>query len=269
MDPLQTINYSGIFLSCYCNDGVRCSHMVKDHSLVYINSGELLLEENGQQKSIRKGESIFLCRDHRVQLTKKPYKGEQFQGIFLTFRRNLLREFFHSMENKALPLTAQKPEKSIVKIPESPTFTSLFQSLMPYFDAHVRPTDEVIHLKELEGIYTLLNSDPCFYPVLFDFTEPWKIDILDFLNENYMYDLSMEEIASFTGRSLSTFKRDFAKISDLSPQKWLIQKRLACAYDKLRHEGKKASDVYVEVGFKNLSHFYTAFKRQFGFTPGR
>ncbi len=31
-----------------------------------------------------------------------------------------------------------------------------------------------------------------------------------------MYDLSMEEIAGYTGRSLATFKRDFAKISPLT-----------------------------------------------------
>ncbi|WP_407032619.1 helix-turn-helix transcriptional regulator [Polluticaenibacter yanchengensis] len=38
-----------------------------------------------------------------------------------------------------------------------------------------------------------------------------------------MDDLTMEQIASFTGRSLVTFKRDFKKISSLTPQKWLIK----------------------------------------------
>lgn len=112
-----------------------------------------------------------------------------------------------------------------------------------------------------------MNIDNRFCPVLFDFTEPWKIDILDFMNENYMYDLSVEDIAGFTGRSMATFKRDFKKISALSPQKWLIDKRLRVAYDKLRHENRKISDVYLEVGFKNLSHFSSAFKRQFGYAP--
>jgi hypothetical protein len=32
-----------------------------------------------------------------------------------------------------------------------------------------------------------------------------------------MYDLSLEEMASYTGRSLASFKRDFKKISPLSP----------------------------------------------------
>lgn len=39
------------------------------------------------------------------------------------------------------------------------------------------------------------NIDKTFYPTLFDFTEPWKIDILDYLEDNYMFDLSIEQIA--------------------------------------------------------------------------
>ncbi|MDR0725200.1 MAG: helix-turn-helix domain-containing protein, partial [Prevotellaceae bacterium] len=37
--------------------------------------------------------------------------------------------------------------------------------------------------------------------------------------------------------------------------------------DKIRNEGKKVSDVYLEVGFKNLSHFSRVFKQQFGYAP--
>ena len=69
----------------------------------------------------------------------------------------------------------------------------------------------MLKLKMIEGTYVLLNTDRNLYASLFDFVDPWKIDI------DYMYDLSMEEIASYTGRSLATFKRDFAKVSDLPP----------------------------------------------------
>jgi AraC-like DNA-binding protein len=50
------------------------------------------------------------------------------------------------------------------------------------------------------------------------------------------------------------------KVSRLSPQKWLIQRRLEAAHDKIRNDGKKVSDVCFEVGFKNLSHFSRVFK---------
>jgi len=144
---------------------------------------------------------------------------------------------------------------------------SLFLSMVPFFESETEPHQEFVQQKMEEGIRALLNLDKGFYPALFDFADPWKIDILDFLNNNYMYELSMEEIASYTGRSLATFKRDFAKISDLTPQKWLIHKRLEKAYELIKDEGKKITDVCYDVGFRNRSHFSIAFKKQFGFSP--
>lgn len=78
----------------------------------------------------------------------------------------------------------------------------------------------------------------------------------------------MSEFAAYTGRSLATFKRDFASISDLPPQKWLIRQRLEAARRMICDEGRRVSDVYLEVGFKNRSHFTVAFKKQYGFAPG-
>ncbi|MDR1779109.1 MAG: AraC family transcriptional regulator, partial [Tannerella sp.] len=150
---------------------------------------------------------------------------------------------------------------------DRPDIRSLFESFTPYFDSPVAPTPELLRLKLTEGVYCLLNTDKHFYTALFDFSEPWKIDILDYLNRNYMYDLSLAEIASFTGRSLASFKRDFRKISHLPPEKWLIRRRLEAAHTLLTEQGAKASDVYLEVGFKNLSHFSKVYKQTFGHSP--
>ena len=82
-----------------------------------------------------------------------------------------------------------------------------------------------------------------------------------------MDELTMEEIARYTGRSLATFKRDFKKISNLSPQKWLIKRRLEAARLLLQEPGKKVQEVYLEVGFRNPSHFSKAFKALYGIAP--
>ena len=131
----------------------------------------------------------------------------------------------------------------------------------------MQPNDDLMHLKLQEGLLALLHIDKRFAPTLFDFNEPWKIDILDFLDKNYMHEFSLDELAHYTGRSLATFKRDFKKISDLTPEKWLIRKRLEVAYAKMKEGGKKVVDVYAEVGFKNPSHFSTAFKKKYGIPP--
>lgn len=86
-------------------------------------------------------------------------------------------------------------------------------------------------------------------------------------NEDYTCDLTIEEFANYTDRSLATSKRNFKKISELPLQKWIIQKRLEKAYELIAKEHKGINETCFEVGFKNRSHFATAFKRQYGITP--
>ena len=102
---------------------------------------------------------------------------------------------------------------------------------------------------------------------MFDFTAQWRLDIMEFLEHNYMYDLSVEELAHYTGRSVATFKRDFQKLSDLSPRKWIINRRLVAARDMLVSSGAPISQIMTDIGFKNFSHFCRAYKEYFGHTP--
>ena len=263
----RRFNYEDVFFSYYSKNDTVCTKMVHDHMLVYVYSGEYLVEEGNTKLSVRKGECVFLRKDNRVQMSKLPYGDEPFQAVFMIYKRNFLRTFFQSLNKQQLPLHTQRHQPSAIKLPHSADIDSLFQSLVPYFDSEKVPSAGLMQLKLQEGILSLLEIDEQFYPALFNFTAPWKIDILDYLEDNYMYDLSMEDIAGFTGRSLASFKRDFSKISDLSPQRWIMEKRLNVAHEKIRNEHRKVSDVYLEVGFKNLSHFSTAYKKQFGVAP--
>lgn len=267
IDESKVFNYSDIFFSCYTNDERGYYKKVQDPMLIYVCSGELLLQERKTQTKIRAGECAFVRKDHQISLVKQPKGKEQFIGISLVFSRCFLRDFYQTINKKTLPLQARKQSASVIKLPQSPAIASLFQSMLPYFDASAQPTDRIIHMKLQEGIYALLEIDEQFYPSLFDFTDPWKVDIVDFMEKNYAYDLSIADIAHYTGRSLAAFKRDFKKLSNLPPQKWLMEKRLNVAQDKIEKEKKKVSDVYLEVGFKNISHFSTAYKKKFGYSP--
>lgn len=268
-NPTETtiFNYSDIIFSFIVNGDSVCTHKAAAHLLIYVYSGQMTVTEHGEQITARSGECVFVRRDHTVVINKGPYEGEQYQGITMRFSRGSLREYFRKSDRKDIPSGQEPFHNSVVKLPRSADIDSIFYSMVPYFDTANKPNDELMQLKMQEGLVTLLALDKRFYPTLFDFAEPWKIDILDFLNANYMYDLSIEEIASYTGRSLAAFKRDFRKISPLSPQRWITHKRLEVAYERIRVRGEKVADVCFAVGFKNRSHFTTAFKRQYGFVP--
>jgi len=122
-------------------------------------------------------------------------------------------------------------------------------------------------LKREELLLILLKLQPELSGILFDFGKPEKINLKEFINRNYKFNVSLERLAFMTGRSLSAFKRDFKEIFNEAPNRWLIQKRLQEAHFLIEKKNKKPSDIYLELGFEDLSHFSFAFKKEFGMSP--
>lgn len=268
MERLDVFDCSNVFMASYFTDNRDCAHCNREHTLIYIYSGELEITERGRKTVLHAGECAFVRRDNRMWLQKRVNNGVPYRSVVLKFSRGFLREFYQTLDRKEIPTESKREKWSLRVLPnDRPDIRSLFESVIPYFDAGIKPSDDVLKLKMAEGVYTLLHTDDSLYASLFDFVEPWKIDILDYLNENYMYNLSMEEIASYTGRSLATFKRDFAKVSDLTPQKWIIRRRLEAAHELIKSGRKRVTEACFDVGFKNLSHFSKVYKAQYGYSP--
>lgn len=89
---------------------------------------------------------------------------------------------------------------------------------------------------------------------------------MKFMEEHFTEDMSIEDFATYTGRSLATFKRDFARLSSITPQKWLIERRLEKAAELLS-EGLSVTDTYIQVGFRNRSHFTKLFTSKYDCAP--
>ena len=260
-------NYNNIFYSFFYDDLSGCVHRSREYALNYVRSGEMILDNGSEKIRVRKGECVFIPRNHNITMYKKTCDGERYCGVFLMFTRNFLKEMYGKLEINKVQTKKKKLDNTVIKLPNTVELASLFASMTPYFDPDVKPRGNFMELKLQEGLMALLAIDERFIPTMFDFNEPWKIDIHEFMEANFMCDLSIGEIAHYTGRSLATFKRDFKKISDLTPEKWLIKKRLEKAYELIINGKRKVVDVYAEVGFRNPSHFSTAFKKEFGIAP--
>jgi len=151
-DTLKTVNYSGIFLSCFTDFSEKCIHAAPEHVLVYLYSGEQIIVDGNKRTTIKAGECAFVRRNHRLTMYKNSKGNELYKGISLTFNRSILREFYSKFDKTYLPKRVVISDKNVVKIEPSPAITSLFQSLTPYFDENIKPTDGITHLKLLEGI---------------------------------------------------------------------------------------------------------------------
>lgn len=268
MEKLDILDCSNVFIASYFSDDRGCAHCCQEHTLIYIYSGELEITENGEKHILHSGDSAFMRRDNSLWLQKRIKDGKPYRSLVLKFSKDFLKDFYKTLNKCSIPREARRDKKSLILLPNNRVdVRSLFESIVPYFDSGIKPSDEILKLKMIEGIYIILNTDLNLYASLFDFVDPWKINIMEFMEKNYMEDLSLPEMAYYTGRSLSTFKRDFKQYSSLTPQKWLIRRRLQAAHELILKSGRKVSDICFDVGFKNLSHFSKVYKETYGIAP--
>lgn len=268
MEKLDVFDCSNVFLACYFTNDRGCAHCNREHTLIYVRSGELEITEHGHKTVLRPGDCAFMRRDNTMWLQKRVKDGCPYRSVVLKFSRDFLREFYQTLNRCDIPKDVKRNRSSLyVMLSDRLDVRSLFESVIPYFDSATKPSENILKQKMIEGVYAILNTDFSLYASLFDFVDPWKIDIMDFMEKNFRNELSMQEMAYYTGRSLSSFKRDFSKCSDLTPQKWLIQRRLRAAHDLIKKGGRKVSEICYYVGFKNLSHFSRVYKQMYGMAP--
>lgn len=89
-----------------------------------------------------------------------------------------------------------------------------------------------------------------------------------YLEENYMDNVSLSEVAAFAGMSRFHLIRVFKKQTGFSPHAYLEQIRVNRAKELLK-SGLPIVDTAYELGFVDQSHLTKTFKKFAGTTPGQ
>ncbi len=89
----------------------------------------------------------------------------------------------------------------------------------------------------------------------------------EFINEHLEQDLSLTEIAEAVGLSQFHFARAFRRTVGMTPQQYLMQKRIERAKQLLTHGDLPLVEISLLTGFKNQSHFTTLFRKFTDLTP--
>jgi len=259
------INYitPDIKLSCYEGKPFKTDALFEDHLLVWLLSGETRLIMADATYGFQANQIFLIPRHQLATVINSTVTGQPHRSVAMHLTTAGLREFYRETEARTAPVS----DGRIRRFDGHPLLKSFLASLLPYFEIRDPFPETIAALKIREAVSILRIIDPDIDGLLTSFADPGKIHLAEFMEKNYMFNMPLKKFGYLTGRSVSTFNRDFKKIYQTTPQKWLTQKRLALAYYQLAEEKKRPVDVYLEVGFEDLSHFSSAFKKQYGYAP--
>lgn len=231
----------------------------------YVIDGRKIWHTAHGSYDLKKGSCVFIQKGASII--------EQFFDIGFCLVLFFIPDNFicETLKSKSVPIRQEGNDYgTVMHLNTSETLETFFLSMSSYFASTKEPDRGLLELKFRELILTLAD-DPVNAELLTYFcslmNEPQSISLQRTMNDNYCFNLTLEQYAQLCNRSLSAFKRDFQKVMRTTPGKWLLEKRLNHALQLLSNKDKNVNEIAFESGFENPSHFTRAFKERYQATP--
>ncbi|MCG7983583.1 MAG: AraC family transcriptional regulator [Candidatus Thiodiazotropha lotti] len=263
--PVLFNNKSSIFYKDLESDLANIEFHTRLPCIVYIQAGHEVITTSGNQSiEVGPGEVIYLPKG--LNLHSDYFHTEDGLNAFLLFiGADVLAKFLSSGQT---PSTVKQNEDAIVKLQAGRAVQNYFSAFYTIYDSLDNPS-HLLEIKLLEILHLLdMNDSGRLRASLLAVQKGGvKRNIKRLMDQYAISNLSAKQLAALSGRSLSTFNREFKILYGTTPKQWLIDRRIEQAHELLSTEQWSVTDTALQVGYSNVSHFIAAFKKKYGKTP--
>lgn len=169
-------------------------HMFRNHTLAFVYDGRLHLRNQcGETLSIGSGDCAFIGKNSYSHIYAEPDGNIPCRVLFLSIPREFLCEYYQTLPVSDRELTATAfPALHRLKLNQE--VRSLFMSWMPYIQNKQELSEELLRLKLVETIQTMLNITNRYASVLFDFAGKCQMNVFDLLRKPEEEDMEWKDL---------------------------------------------------------------------------
>jgi AraC-like DNA-binding protein len=248
------------------NDVVKSKVNLGMNMFSFLQVGKKQVHFAGNSVAVNKEQSLLLKKGNWLW-TELLETETVYYCKLLFFSEKVLKEF---LEKHTEATQVLKDEAPYFVIRNDAYITSYLNSLVTINEAPAIFMENLLSVKFEELLLYLINKYGNTFKLHLESLIVQETSSFRKIVESKIHsNLKLEEIAFLCNMSLSTFKRHFIKEYDVSPGKWLQNKRLQKAKEMLAQGDCKPSDIYLDFGYNNLSNFSIAFKNKFGYSPSK
>jgi AraC-like DNA-binding protein len=237
---------------------------------LYMMNGGAQYKTDDLDLDIPQNYSLFLnCINSGKQIQQlDPYENSEI--VIVTFHADILKKIYE----KELPSLLRSPKNNITN-QSSGKFNNDFliqkyiEGLLFYFETPSLVNEDILILK-LKEIMILLSQTQNVQTVnviLSQLFSPVTYSFRQIIESNLFSHVSVEDLAQKTNLSVSSFKREFAKLYNSSPASYIKNKRLEKAGELLLTSDNRITDIAFECGFNDLANFTKSFHNKYNTSP--
>lgn len=237
---------------------------------LYVLNGEFQYKADDVNLNIPTDYSLFLNCIHSGKQIHNSGQEENCQIVIVTFYPDILKKIY----DRELPSLFQKPKnvisnKSNEKINNDFLIKKYVEGLLFYFENPSLVNEDILILKLKEIVLLLAQSQNAdsIQLILSQLFSPVTYSFKQIIEANLFSQLTIEQLADKNNLSVSSFKREFAKIYNDTPANYIKNKKLEKAAELLLISDARITDIAFECGFNDLATFTKSFSDKFHITP--
>lgn len=244
--------------------------MPEEACFLYMLEGRINYKSENQNVSIPQNDAVLLkCGNYFSQI-KNTTSTKNHQIIIVHFHPKVLKHIF----NADLPKIFQRPnfidnKVDLSVISNDFLIQKYIEGLLFYFDNPTMVNEDILVLKFKEIILLLCQTKnaPIIQQILSQLFSPTSFTFKQIIESNIYSNFSLEEFASITNLSLSSFKREFKKYYNDTPANYIRSRKLEKAAELLTLSSERITTIAFDCGFNDLANFSHLFTEKFHCSP--
>ena len=254
-------------------NGIQSQTLAR-YAIGYVLRGTKYIYDGDKREIVNRGD-VFYMGVGRHYVEHIPESGQPFEQIMLYYTpADLQRILLHLNITYGLNISNDHlcercNGHAHVAMPAWNLLRAFFANTNNYLhEAEFHRDETAENIKMTELIYEIVSHEECcLKSKVLNNADTAKENFEQTVYDHIFNDISIEELARLTNRSLTSFKKEFHRHFQMPPHRWYIRQRLMHSRLLLISTSKSISEIGNECTFPNTSHFIKLFKKEFRMTP--
>ncbi len=236
---------------------------------IYFKDRAPKLMTADQNIQVNSQEAVLLkCGNHFMELLKHTDE-EEVEAMIIHLYPELLKKLYANELPKQIQLNECPVNSEVIVSKE--VIAKFIESLEFYFINPTLINNDLLELKIKELILLLIQSkNVCsIQELITDLYSAQNVQLKNVIELHKYSNLNQEELAKLCNLSLSSFKREFKKVFNDTPNNYMTDLKLKRAKELLSVTEMPISEIAFGVGFNDPLYFTRAFKKKIGSSPSQ